>query len=341
MGRPDSGRLSVVVTSPRVPGGALTPGAWRAIADADVVAAADTQQPLVSALADAGVVVESLAGATAGDLLARAADRAVVWLSAEDGDSELTQALAEVVVRRSETAQSGPEVEVVVGSFDPPGARLLDAVDVMDVLRRECPWDREQTHESLLPYLVEETYEVVEAVEGDSPEDLREELGDLLLQVLFHARLAAEASPAGFTIDDVAGDLVEKLVRRHPHVFNDSQVAGVADVVDVAASWETIKRSEKSRSSAMEGIPMGLPALSLAGSVVDRAAAAGVDVDALGTSSPPTAAGSEEALGETLFGIVAAARLHGIDPERALRRRVRSEMAAVRSAEQRALPAHR
>ncbi|MGI8702664.1 MAG: MazG family protein [Nocardioidaceae bacterium] len=299
------------------------------------MATADLAGPVPLALTAAGVCVETLPDATAVDLLALAADRSVVWLSSEDGDEELTQALAAVVVRRTQTAQTGPQVEIVVGSFDPAGARLLDAVDVMDVLRRECPWDREQTHESLLPYLVEETYEVVEAVESGRPEHLREELGDLLLQVLFHARLAAETAPAGFTIDEVAGELVDKLVRRHPHVFAGSQAGGVADV---EASWETIKRTEKSRTSAMDGIPMGLPGLSLAGSVVDRAAAAGVVVAASGSpGSSVTAAGTEDELGETIFGLVAAARRSGIDAERALRRRVRQEMAAVRSAEQRAV----
>lgn len=279
-------------------------------------------------------------GCTASDLLELAADRTVVWLCSPDGDEELTTALAEVVVRRSETAGPGPEVEIVIGSFDPIGARLVDAVAVMDTLRRQCPWDREQTHESLLPYLVEETYEVVEAVESGAREHLREELGDLLLQVLFHARIAAEGAPGGFTIDDVAGALVDKLVRRHPHVFDGAEVDGVAGV---EASWETIKRAEKARASAMDGIPMGLPALSLAGSVIDRAAAAGVVPDGSASSQPPGQAPStkiagEQALGDALFDLVAAARAEGLDAERALRRRVRQQMVALRSAEQRALP---
>lgn len=334
------GRLRVVLTSPRVPGGVLTPAAWVAVQGADIVAAARTDEPVPLALALAGVPVQARPGCTASDLLHLAADRTVVWLSSQDGDEELTTALAEVVVRRSETTEPAPEVEIVVGSFDPVGARVLDAVSVMDTLRRECPWDREQTHESLLPYLVEETYEVVEAVEGGDREHLREELGDLLLQVLFHARIAAEAAQAGFTIDDVAGALVDKLVRRHPHVFAGTEVDGVAGV---EASWETIKRAEKARLSAMDGIPMGLPALSLAGSVIDRAAAAGVRRDGSAASLPTGPAPSsentgEQALGAALFDLVAAARAEGIDAERALRHRVRQEMVAVRSAEQRALP---
>lgn len=327
------GRLTVVVTSPRIPGGALTAAAWRAVQDGDVVAAGRGDDPVALALGAAGLAVQVHPDATLTDLLALADSRAVVWLGSAEGDEELTRGLAEVVVRRSESGESGPDVEVVVGSFDPVGARLLDAVAVMDTLRRECPWDREQTHQSLLPYLVEETYEVVEAVEAGEPEHLREELGDLLLQVLFHARMAAEDGGAGFAIDDVAGGLVDKLVRRHPHVFAGSHVDGVADV---EASWETIKRAEKARTSAMEGIPKGLPALSLAVSVIDRAVAAGVDIGSAASSSGSPA--DEESLGEALFALVVAARAGGLDAERALRRRVREEMAAVRDAEQRALP---
>ena len=235
----------------------LTAAAWRVVDEADVVGAASLDDPLPRALSAAGVSVVAMPDSTAADLLARAAGAKVVWLCAEDGDEDLTRALAEVVVRRSETGAAGPEVEVLAGSFDPVGARLLDAVEVMDVLRRECPWDREQTHESLLPYLVEETYEVVEAVEAGPPEHLREELGDLLLQVLFHARIAADADD-GFTVDDVAEGLVDKLVRRHPHVFAGAEVTGAAGV---QASWEAIKRAERSRPSDGDATPLGVRAM--------------------------------------------------------------------------------
>ena len=273
--------------------------------------------------------------AAADDLLALARDAFVTWLASDDGDQRLTERLAEVVIRRSETSEPGPEVEIVVGSYDPVGARLLDAVAVVDTLRGQCPWDREQTHETLVPYLVEETYEVIEAIESaesEQPEELREELGDLLFQVLFHARIAAEHPEQSFSIDDVAGLLVEKLVRRHPHVFADTEVTGAADV---EANWDEIKRAEKDRKSTMDGIPLGLPALSLADSVIGRALRTGVGV------SVPVPEGdtaySEETLGEVLFALVAAARAGGLDAERALRARVRREIASVRSAEQRAL----
>src|SRR5690606_29504925 len=123
------------------------------------------------------------------------------------------------------------------GAYDPPGARLLDLAAVMDRLRRECPWDREQTHQSLVRYLLEETYETIEALETGSADEIREELGDLLFQAFFHARIAEEHPDRPWNIDDVAGGVVEKLVRRHPHVFADVEVA---DAAEVEANWETI-----------------------------------------------------------------------------------------------------
>ena len=257
--------------------------------------------------------------------------------------STSTAELAEVVVRRSQPAwpdaagaaaeapalrRPPPEVEVVVGSFDPVGARLLDAVAVMDTLRTGCPWDREQTHGSLVPYLVEETYELIEAIETGQPDHVREELGDLLLQVLFHARVAADDPDSPFSIDDVAGLLVDKLVRRHPHVFAGTEVDGAAGV---ETSWDEIKQAEKGRGSVMDGIPVGLPALSLADSVVSRALRAGSTVS---VPVPDETEWTTETLGEVLFALVAAAHAGGFDAEAALRARVRREIAAVRRAEQ-------
>ncbi|HET7386358.1 MAG TPA: MazG family protein [Nocardioidaceae bacterium] len=160
-------------------------------------------------------------------------------------------------------------------SYDVPGTRLLELVAVMDRLRRECPWDREQTHRSLARYLLEETYETLEAIDSGDSVHLREELGDLLLQVVFHARLAQEddAESDGFDIDDVAGGIVDKLVHRHPHVFGGLDVSG-AD--EVAANWEALKAAEKGRASVLDGVPMALPALALADKVLGRASRAGV-----------------------------------------------------------------
>jgi NTP pyrophosphatase (non-canonical NTP hydrolase) len=329
------GRLVVVLTSPRLPAGLLTRDAWRALEGADLILAATRGGALASALTSAGLEVQEMAEASAAALVALADQRDVVWLAADDGDAALTGQLADLVVRRSETGAAGPEVEILLGSYDPVGARLLDVVAVMDRLRRECPWDQEQTHESLVPYLVEESYEVIEAIEGGDRQQLAEELGDLLLQVVFHARMALDDPDQPFSIDDVAGGLVDKLVRRHPHVFSDVVVSGRAEV---ESNWEQIKLREKARVSVFDGIPAGLPALRLADTVVDRALRAR-GAAALSVPSPEAADGSaytEETLGEELFALVAAARAGGLDAEQALRARVRQEVAALRESEQRA-----
>jgi XTP/dITP diphosphohydrolase len=184
---------------------------------------------------------------------------------------------------------------------DPPGARLLDVVAVMDRLRSPggCPWDAEQTHRSLMPYLLEEAYETYEALENDDSAHLREELGDLLLQIVFHARISAES---GWGIDEVAGDLVDKLVRRHPHVF-----AG-APADDLEGSWEALKAAEKGRVSVTEGIPLGQPALSLAAKLQRRARKLGAPVPA-----------GDGSLGGQLWDLVARSVEEGVDPEVALR----------------------
>lgn len=185
---------------------------------------------------------------------------------------------------------------------------LLRAAEVMDRLRSPggCPWDAAQTHRSLAKYLLEETYETLEAIETDDMALLREELGDLLLQVLFHARLAEEL-PEGerFSIDDVASDLVGKLVHRHPHVFADVKVDGAAEVNE---NWERLKAEEKARTSIVEGVPMGQPALALAAKLVSRAQRAGTDVQMAG-----------DGFGPRLLALVREAVAAGVDPEIALR----------------------
>jgi XTP/dITP diphosphohydrolase len=193
------------------------------------------------------------------------------------------------------------------------GSALLRAVAIMDRLRSPggCPWDAEQTHSSLAPYLIEEAYETLEAIETADLTSLREELGDLLLQVLFHARLAEEASPdERFTIDDVASDLVDKLTRRHPHVFSDVTVSG-AD--EVNRNWDQIKHAEKGRTSATEGVAMGQPALALAAKLAGRAHKAGLAVELPSGTSP------DGVIGGKLLAIVAEAVQAGVDPELALR----------------------
>src|SRR5262249_12074419 len=186
---------------------------------------------------------------------------------------------------------------------------LIRAVAVMDQLRSPggCSWDAAQTHRSLAKYLLEETYETLEAIETDDMALLREELGDLLLQVLFHARLAEEL-PEGerFSIDDVASDLVAKLVHRHPHVFGDVKVDGAAEGNE---NWERLKAAEKARASIVEGVPMGQPALALAAKLVSRAQRAGTDAPVAG-----------DGFGPRLLSVVREAVAAGVDPELALRR---------------------
>ena len=193
----------------------------------------------------------------------------------------------------------------------------------MDRLRSPggCPWDAAQTHLSLAPYLLEETYETLDAIEQQDPAALREELGDLLLQVLFHARLAEEAEGSGrFSIEEVAGDLVDKLVRRHPHVFSDT----TADTADqVATNWDEIKQAEKQRQSATDGIALGQPALSLAAKLMQRSGKAGLTVEL-----PPA-----DGIGEKLLALVAEAVQAGIDPELALRTSARGFRDAIRRQE--------
>ena len=197
---------------------------------------------------------------------AAASGRQVAWLVADDGEPGLLRVVADQLNRDPRPPY---EVEILHGSYDVPGARLIDLVRVMDRLRRNCPWDQEQTHESLAKYLLEETYETLEAIDTGDRAHLREELGDLMLQVAFHSRIAEEDPDDGFSIDDVSGDIVEKLIRRHPHVFG---TVDAADAAAVEANWETIKAAEKQRSSVLEGIPLALPALALADKILGRAA---------------------------------------------------------------------
>ena len=319
----------MLATSPRVAPGLLSSAAWTALRDGDVWAAG-TEHPQVAALRSAGVHVRCVdEPVSAGALLDAAAGGALVWLLAPDGDDDLVSAV------RNEAGARGieaPVVDIVTGSHDLPGARLLDLVAVMDRLRSPggCPWDAEQTHRSLATYLLEETYETLEAIESGDDDDLREELGDLLLQVMFHARIAEERADAAWSVDDVAAGITAKLVRRHPHVFAGAEAPTADDVKD---RWEALKRAEKQRTSAVDGVPLAQPALSLAGKVLHRAEKAGLDVPAPGVDVP--AADDASAVGDVLLAMVAAARKRGIDAEQALRDATRRYIAAVHSAEQR------
>lgn len=202
------------------------------------------------------------------------------------------------------------------------GHALVELVGVMDRLRRECPWKAAQTHRSLARYLLEETHEVLEALDTDDPALLREELGDLLLQVYFHAAIAAERNDAtAFTIDDVAADLTAKLVRRNPHVFAPTGADGDAplDAAAVNEAWEAVKATEKTRTDPTDGLPPTLPALLWADKVLDRSARAGAPLDL----APRT---TDADIGDRLLALVAEARGAGVDPEQALRDAVRARL---------------
>jgi NTP pyrophosphatase (non-canonical NTP hydrolase) len=247
------------------------------------------------------------------------------------------------------------------------GEALLRLVAVMDTLRVSCPWDARQTHESLAPHLLEECYEALDALESGDPAALRDELGDVLLQVVFHARIAAEATDGtGYTIDDVAEGIVAKLIRRHPHVFADVTVSGPEEV---KRNWDAIKAAERAEAggapgSVLDTVPFGQPALSLADQLQRRAERAGAPADLAGlpvtgsgsaaASGPATESGpaagdgfaggasagegdgpaggqAVSAIGAELFALVARAREAGLDPELELRAAARAYRDRVRA----------
>jgi len=212
-------------------------------------------------------------------------------------------------------------------------SQLLALVAVMDRLRSPggCPWDAEQTHESLLEYLVEETYETVEAIELDDRAGLREELGDLLLQVVFHSRIAQEHPTDPWTIEEVAAGIVDKLIRRHPHVFLEGEQP------DANLTWHERKAAEKGRESVTDGIPQQLPALLLAGKVLARSRRLEPQIAPTTQREPAQALvgglDSEAELGDLLLELTALARERGWDGESALRGAVRRRVAEVRGLE--------
>jgi XTP/dITP diphosphohydrolase len=297
----------------------LTRAAWQALDAADLVAGRD-DHVLVVTLADDGISVATAMPqeptALARALLDSSDGGHVVWLVGDDGDLALIDALTPEIARRAEAGHH-VELEVLHGSYDLPGARLLDVVAVMDRLRAPggCPWDAEQTHQSLATYLVEETFETLAAIDADDPDALREELGDVLLQVAFHSRIAEESNARPWSIDDVAGDLVAKLVRRHPHVFAEGDAETAADV---EANWHQLKQQEKPRRTVIDGVPMALPALALSEKLLSRTATSGLDLEVDEPELPEAL--DDELLGAILFGVVSAARRRGLDSESALRR---------------------
>jgi XTP/dITP diphosphohydrolase len=324
--------LIVLVTSPRVAPGLLSWPAWEAMRSASSVLV-PAGHPQLPALDSAGIAyrvvdeseVESLD--FEGGTLASAGD--VVWLPWPGAEPPWPEG-----------------AQLLHGSADLPGARFLDLVATMDRLRVECPWDARQTHESLAPHLLEEPYEALEALESGDEQDFCEELGDVLLQVVFHARIAAEREDGtSFTVDDVVDGIVAKLVRRHPHVFADVTVSGAEDV---KRNWDEIKREEKralalrrgdtgegsEAPSALDGVPFGQPALSLAAQLQRRAARAGVPEELSLLDGYSGGADSSDLgvdIGRELFCLVVKAREAGRDPEMELREAARRYRDLVRA----------
>jgi NTP pyrophosphatase (non-canonical NTP hydrolase) len=305
--------LIVLATSPRVAPGLLSWPAWEALRSAAAVLA-PAGHPLLPALDEAGIGYQVTEGEPAAG--PHAGDGTVVWL-APPGEAV--------------GAWPGAHgAQVLHGSADLPGARLIDLVATMDKLRAQCPWDARQTHASLAPHLLEEPYEALDALESGDEQAFRDELGDVLLQVVFHARIAAER-PDGYTVDDVADGIVAKLVRRHPHVFGD---VTVADADEVKLNWDEIKKRERAEragsaaappgdASALDGVPFGQPALALAAQLQRRASRAGVP------DSIADLPGDD--IGAELFRLAAKARTAGLEPEMELRAAARRYRDRVRA----------
>ena len=317
------GRLGLLLTSPRVAPGLLSHSAWEAVRSSSIRLARTLDDPLVEALDESGFSVEEVGDAAPPELARRLVDLAtaapVLWLGSSDGDPGLADAVAAEVSR----LESPPDVEVVVGSWDVQGGRLLDVVATLDRLRSPggCPWDAEQTHESLAPYLVEEAHEVEHAIATGDRAHLAEELGDVLLQVVFHARVAEESDDEAFDIDTVAGLLVEKLVRRHPHVFGDGDATTPAEVEQ---AWERIKAEERGTGAQgddtadlLHGIPDSLPGELAAEKVLARVRRRGLTptpstLEAVATTRADLAT-AEERVRAALRGLAAEARRAGAE----------------------------
>ncbi len=210
-------------------------------------------------------------------------------------------------------------------------SQLQRLVAVMDRLRSPggCLWDAEQTHESLIPFLLEESYEYIEAVETSDREAMREELGDVLLQVYFHARMAEEHPTDAFSIEDVAKGVADKLIRRHPHVFGDVKVTSSDEVLE---NWEALKSAEKGRTSAVDGVPLGQPAITLVTKLLYRADKNKLKLNLPNQISQPQEA-TIEAVGEVLLATLAWASQHGVDSDAALRHVARGLAAQINDLE--------
>ena len=212
-------------------------------------------------------------------------------------------------------------------------SELLRLREVMDKLRSPggCPWDAEQDHESLLKYLLEESYEFIEAVENKDRTSMQEELGDLLLQVYFHSRMAEEDADNPFNVEDVAKTVTDKLVRRHPHVFGNTKIESSSEVLE---NWEAQKAAEKGRTSIIDGVPLAQPALPLAAKVLNRMNKLNFELEV----DKPTKISeqlNQDQFGDLLLGLIAQAVDLGIDPEAALRTATKSLISKIQEHEAR------
>ena len=340
-----SSTVVILSTARHLPADVLTVHAWDALRAGNPVHVGSSQHPLLPALSEAGIAVTVVDGHPDEVAATVLTCSSAVWIAAHDDDPV------------ADRLRTNPQTFDLVGSIDPPGASVLAAVAVMDRLRSPggCPWDAEQTHESLTKYLLEEAYEAVELIENGQHADLAEEIGDVLLQVLFHGRIASERTDGtGWTVDDAAEGLVAKLVRRHPHVFGDVAVDGTADVV---ANWDVLKAQEKGRTSVTEGVPLAQPALALAEKLLARSGRAGLPAHLLDAElgeparvlrelllCAPAAVASdaddaasdavaEAYVGRVLLLVVAFARSLGVNPETALRAAARSYAQRIQAAE--------
>ncbi|MFJ9585470.1 nucleoside triphosphate pyrophosphohydrolase [Streptomyces acidicola] len=312
-----TGRIVLLTTSHRVAPGLLSWPAWQALRGADRVLCADGTHPQLPYLQEAGIAVEEATPSAQELVDACAGGHTLVVVATGEGEPHLTDGLARL-------AGSGrvamPELELLPASYDLPGARLLDLVQVMDRIRAECPWSSQQTHKGLAKYGIEEAYELVEAIEEGDRDELREELGDVLLQVVFHSRIAEEDPDTPFSIDDVAAGIVTKLIHRHPHVFGDETATTPEEVKE---HWLRTKAVEKQRTSVTEGIPLHQPGLALAAKLASRVRMAGLQVPL-----PRT-----EGIGYELLALAVRAETEGVDPEAALRAAARAYRDAVREVE--------
>jgi len=212
-------------------------------------------------------------------------------------------------------------------------SELIRLREVMDKLRSPggCPWDAEQDHASLLKYLLEESYEFIESVEDNDRQAMQEELGDLLLQVYFHSRMAEEDATQPFNIEDVAKSVADKLIRRHPHVFAGALVESSEDVLE---NWEKQKAAEKGRTSAIDGVPLAQPALPLATKVIYRLNKLNYDLPISKPISLPSEINQDQ-FGQILLGLISQAVEKGLDPEAALRGATKTLIAQIQEHETR------